>query len=145
MKVTNTGKAKTGQVEQHQGGSRTHARVGAVAPMQATFAEVAIDLEARQLIAELEDIGGQLTRYPTSVLLDRYRQLVRMALERIRNGMHLKREFKWRRTERSMFVTIERTEEALEEIDEALLRAADRTRLLSLMEEIKGCLISLLF
>ena len=68
-----------------------------------------------------------------------------MALDKVRKSMKIRREFKWRRTERSMFVTLERTEEALEEMDEALLKVGDRTRLLSLMEEIKGCLISLLF
>jgi uncharacterized protein YaaR (DUF327 family) len=102
-------------------------------------------MEAQQLIAELDDIGGQLSRFPTSVLLGRYRELVKMVLEKVKNGMHIKREFKWRRTERSMFLTIERTEDAMEELDDALSREGDRTRLLSLMEEIKGCLISLLF
>jgi uncharacterized protein YaaR (DUF327 family) len=115
------------------------------AQVQSTFAEVVEDMEARQLIDELEIIGLQLSRFPTSALLSRYRELVRMALEKVKNGMHLRREFKWRRTERSMFVVIERTEDALDEMDEALLREADRTRMLSLMEEIKGCLISLLF
>ncbi len=44
-----------------------------------------------------------------------------------------------------MFIFIEKTEGALSELEEGLIREGERTRLLMLMEEIKGCLISLLF
>jgi hypothetical protein len=43
-----------------------------------------------------------------------------------------------------MFVLIERTESALDELEELILREGDRARVLDLMEEIKGCLISIL-
>ncbi|MDR3321115.1 MAG: DUF327 family protein [Synergistaceae bacterium] len=147
MKVTDTTKAKTGGAPSLAAGSRSgaSAAVSGTQAAQATFSDVVEDLESRQLIEELESVGLRLSRFPTSGLLARYRELVGMALEKVKNGMRLKREFKWRRTERSMFVTIERTEEALQEMDDALLREADRTRMLSLIEEIKGCLISLLF
>jgi uncharacterized protein YaaR (DUF327 family) len=147
MKVSGAQKAKTGKTPLLQGGGKKSASraVDGVQQAQETFAEVADDMESRLIIEELESIGLKLSRFPTSALLSRYRELVRLALEKVRNGMRLKREFKWRRTERSMFVVIERTEEALDEMDEALLREAGRTRMLSLMEEIKGCLISLLF
>jgi uncharacterized protein YaaR (DUF327 family) len=81
-------------------------------------------------------------------LLARYKELVRSALSRARDRMKIKREFKWRRTERSMFMVIERAEDALDELSElesALGRESERTRMLELVEEIKGCLISLLF
>jgi uncharacterized protein YaaR (DUF327 family) len=147
MKVSGTPKAKTGETPSLVGGGRGGAgkSVKGASQVQETFAEVVEDLEASRIIEELESIGLQLSRFPTSALLSRYRELVRMALERARDGMRLKRDFKWRRTERSMFVVIERTEDALAEMDDALLREAGRTRMLSLMEEIKGCLISLLF
>jgi uncharacterized protein YaaR (DUF327 family) len=147
MKVSDTTKAKTGGTPSLISGSRSGAStaVSGTQAAQATFSDVVEDLESRQLIEELESVGLKLSRFPTSGLLARYRELVGMALEKVKNGMRLKREFKWRRTERSMFVTIERTEEALPEMDDALLREADRTRMLSLIEEIKGCLISLLF
>jgi uncharacterized protein YaaR (DUF327 family) len=147
MKVSDATKAKTGGTQSLIGGSRSGAgtAVSGTQAAQATFSDVVEDLESRQLIEELESVGLKLSRFPTSGLLARYRELVGMALEKVKNGMRLKREFKWRRTERSMFVTIERTEEALQEMDDALLREADRTRMLSLIEEIKGCLISLLF
>jgi uncharacterized protein YaaR (DUF327 family) len=47
-----------------------------------------------------------------------------------------------------MFMVIERAEDALAELEElgsALDRERERTRLFELMDEIKGCLISLLF
>lgn len=110
-----------------------------------SFLDVVEDMEARQIVAELDEIGLQLTRFPTTALVKRYRELVGLALDKVKNGMHIKREFKWRRTERSMFITIERTEGLLEELEAALLREGDRARGLSLVDEIKGCLISLLF
>jgi uncharacterized protein YaaR (DUF327 family) len=147
MKISGAQKTKTGETPSLSGGGKKAASraVDGVRQAQETFAEVADDMESRLIIDELESIGLKLSRFPTAALLSRYRELVRLALEKVRNGMRLKREFKWRRTERSMFVVIERTEEALDEMDEALLREAGRTRMLSLMEEIKGCLISLLF
>ena len=149
MKVSNAG-AKAGEAIRHSGGAKGGA-VGAVAgagAMESSFADVVDDMETRQLLAELDDLGAQLTRYPTSALISRYRELVRMVLQKVRNGMQIRRDFKWRRTERSMFITIERTEGLLDELTElgdVLGREADRTKMLSLIDEIKGCLISLIF
>ena len=149
MKVSNTA-AKGGEAIRHSGGTKSGA-VGAVAgagAMESSFADVVDDMETRQLLAELDDLGSQMTRYPTSALISRYRELVRMVLQKVRNGMQIRRDFKWRRTERSMFITIERTEGLLDELAElgdVLGREADRTRMLSLIDEIKGCLISLIF
>jgi uncharacterized protein YaaR (DUF327 family) len=147
MKTSGVSKAKTGETALISAGGKGSAgkAVGGASPALETFADVAEDMESRMLIDELESIGLRLSRFPTAALLSRYRELVRMALEKVRNGTRIKRDFKWRRTERAMFVVIARTEEALDEMDEALLREAGRTRMLSLMEEIKGCLISLLF
>lgn len=149
MKVSNAA-AKAGETIRHSGGAKGGA-VGAVAGAGASdfsFADVVDDMETRQLLAELDDLGSQMTRYPTSALILRYRELVRMVLQKVRNGMQVRRDFKWRRTERSMFITIERTEGLLDELTElgdVLGREADRTRMLSLIDEIKGCLISLIF
>ncbi|MDR0652025.1 MAG: YaaR family protein [Synergistaceae bacterium] len=126
-------------------------RGGAVSGAQGaekTFAEIAEDMEIQGMMAELDAIGAALSRYPASALLVRYRALVKMALGRIRNSMRIKREFKWRRTERSLFMVIERAEDALAELEtleSAIERERDRNRMLSLIDEIKGCLISLLF
>ena len=150
MKVSGAGKAKAGETVQHSGGARGTAAgaVSGAGGAASVFSEVVEDMETRQLLAELDDLGAQLSRFPTGVLISRYRELVRMVLRKVRNGMQIKRDFKWRRTERSMFITIERTEDLLSELDElgeVLGREADRTKMLSLIDEIKGCLISLLF
>lgn len=129
----------------HSKAGASGAPVNKVAAAQSTFMDVVEDMESRQLIDELEEIGGQLTRFPSTALVGRYKELVRMTLDRVRSGMHIRREFKWRRTERSMFITIEKTEGLLEELEEALFREGGRMRSLALIDEIKGCLISLLF
>jgi uncharacterized protein YaaR (DUF327 family) len=147
LKVSGSTKNKTGETTTHAASGRGQglAAAGVSSSGQTTFADVAWDMEAHQIIDELDDIGAQLSRFPTSVLLMRYKDLVRLALDRVKSGMRIKREFKWRRTERSMFLTIERTEDAMTELEDAIAKEGDRTRLLSLVEEIKGCLISLLF
>lgn len=147
MKVSNAAKRKTDGAAQFTGGAKSSRgpSVGGISPSRETFAEVVEDLEVRQLLDELDAIGAQLSRFPAGALLAKYRELVMMALDRARNNMQIRREYKWKRTERAMYVIIERAEGALNEMDEALLREGERTRLLSLMDEIKGCLISLLF
>ena len=65
-------------------------------------------------------------------------------LRRAMQGLRIKRDLRWRKTDKKMYVTIERTEAAMDELEEAFLYEGDRTRALALMEEIKGCLISLL-
>lgn len=150
MKVSGgSSKGKPGEVAGHVGGVHGKGGASTVGSVTqaggASFTDVVEDMESRQLIAELEDLGVQMTRHPTGVMMSRYRELVGMVLDKVRGGMRVKRDFKWRRTERSMFVTIERTEGLLDELEEALARESDRMKMLSLMEEIKGCLISLLF
>jgi uncharacterized protein YaaR (DUF327 family) len=142
-------KLKSGETAPHSG--QAAARGGSVPGAQGaekTFAEITEDMEFRGMMAELDEIGAALSRYPASALIGRYRKLVQTALGRVRNSMRIKREFKWRRTERAMFMVIERAEDALAELEaleSALGRERDRTRMLSLIDEIKGCLISLLF
>ena len=149
MKVSSESKLKTGEAPARSGGTDARGNtVSGVSQVQNTFAEVAENMELHGIISELDAIGAAMSRYPTAALLQRYKEVVRQALIRIKNGMQIKREFKWRRTERSMFMVIERTEEALSEIEElesALERERERTQILSLMDEIKGCLLSLIF
>ena len=148
MKVLGA-KLKSGETAPYSG--QAAAKGGSVSGAQGTektFAEITEDMELQVMMEELDAIGAALSRYPASALLGRYRKLVKMALGRIKNSTRIKREFKWRRTERSMFMVIERAEDALAEIgtlESALERERDRTRILSLIDEIKGCLISLLF
>ncbi|MDR1133936.1 MAG: YaaR family protein [Synergistaceae bacterium] len=148
MKVSGA-KFKSGETAPHSGQAAARGTsVSGVHGAEKTFAEISEDIELQGMITELDEIGAALSRYPTSALLGRYRELVKMALNRVKNGMRIKREFKWRRTERSMFMVIERAEDALAELEaleSALGRERDRTRIFSLIDEIKGCLISLLF
>jgi uncharacterized protein YaaR (DUF327 family) len=60
-------------------------------------------------------------------------------------GFSLRRDLKWRRTDRGTYVMVEKAESALSELEEVFRQEGGRTRALQLMEEIKGCLISLLF
>ena len=149
MKVSGAAKLKTGETASRSEGAESRgSAVSGVSKVHNTFAEVAENMELQAVISELDSIGAAMSRYPTAALLQRYKELVRQALMRVKNGMRIKREFKWRRTERSMFMVIERTEEALsemEELESALERERERTQILSLMDEIKGCLLSLIF
>jgi len=149
LKVLGASKLKSGETTSRSGQAETRANaVPGASGASVTFAEVAENMKLQAIISELDTLGAALSRYPTSALLARYKDLVRQALSHVEKGMRIKREFKWRRTERSMFMVIERTEEALSEIEElesALDRERERTRVLSLIDEIKGCLISLLF
>lgn len=147
MKV-GASKLKNGEAASYSSGSEKRGAVPGASETARTFEDVAVDVESRALIEELDRIGAELSRFPAAALLERYRELVRAALARVKNGARIKREFKWRRTERSMFMVIERAEDALAELESlgsALDRERERTRLFELMDEIKGCLISLLF
>jgi uncharacterized protein YaaR (DUF327 family) len=149
VKVGGASKIKSDGASAYAGqGSGKGGAVSGVSGASRAFSDVADEIESRALIAELDELGAELSRYPTSELLRRYRELVRMAIARVKDGTRIKREFKWRRTERSMFITVERAEGALEELGEletALDRERERTRVCELVDEIKGCLISLLF
>ena len=65
-------------------------------------------------------------------------------LRRAAKGLRIKRDMRWRKTDRKMYITIERAEKAMNELEEAFIYEGNRTKALALMEEIKGCLISLL-
>ena len=52
---------------------------------------------------------------------------------------------KWRRGDKNFFVIVEKTDSMLDELESVFAREGERTRMLQLMEEIKGCLFSLLF
>ena len=101
------------------------------------------DAEVKELIGRLGLLGKQLSHFPAEALLFQYRNLVRELLRRAIGGLRIRRDMKWRRTDRNLFVTVERVESVLVELEEAFRREGERTRMLQLMEEVKGCLISL--
>lgn len=147
MKIFRSDPALTEEVAPHSGQNKGQAGVAGsgLGVASESFINIVEEMETRRLLDELNVLGSQLSRFPTMTLLAQYRSLVRQLLDRARQNMQNRREFKWRRTERAMFIFIEKTEGALSELEDGLIREGERTRLLMLMEEIKGCLISLLF
>lgn len=100
-------------------------------------------LELRELLDEVDEVSRQLFRFPSPGLMARYRALVGQLLLRAEKGLRVRKDLRWRRTDRTTYVVIERAERAIAEIEEVLSREGERTRLLELLEEVKGCLISL--
>lgn len=120
-------------------------RVGAERTARGSFDKAVQTVEIEALLRELDDVGSKLSRVPSTIILSRYRELVKQILDQALKGFSLRRDLRWRRTERRAFVVVEQTEDWLQELEDVLLRENQRTKALRLMEDIKGCLISLLF
>ncbi len=103
------------------------------------------DAEIRELLERLNLLGKKLSLFPAEALLLQYRKLVAELMRRAVAGLRVRRDMKWRRGDRNFFVIVERTESMLDELDEIFQREGERTKMLQIMEEIKGCLFSLLF
>lgn len=102
-------------------------------------------LEVRELLDRLDIVASKLSVFPAERLIVEYRFLLTELLKLAMKGFSLRRDLRWKKTNRTTFVTIEKAEEDLEELEEVFREEGDRTRAIALMEEIKGCLISLLF
>ncbi|MDD4364730.1 MAG: DUF327 family protein [Synergistales bacterium] len=109
-----------------------------------SFDEAFDALELDRLFRKLEEISARLGRYPSRTLLLEYRVIVGELLRREARASRLREDYRWRRATRTRFILVERVEEALGEIEAVLEREGERVTLLKLMEEVKGCLISLL-
>jgi uncharacterized protein YaaR (DUF327 family) len=101
------------------------------------------DAELSVLFERLDALVKKLTLFPTEKLIREYRSLIGEFISRAAKGMNVHRDLKWRRNNRSIFITVEKTEAALRDLEAVLLREGTRVRAIQLMEEIKGCLISL--
>lgn len=108
-----------------------------------SFSQSLEDAQTRELLEKLENLGRKMTQFPAESVLLQYRNLVKELLRRAIGGLRLRRDMKWRRNDRNLFVTVEKTESALEELESVFRREGERTLMLQLMEEVKGCLISL--
>ena len=100
--------------------------------------------ELEDLLDQLYELSDKLSVFPGSKLLSEYRAVLHELLKRAAKGLRIKRDMRWRKTDRKLYITIEKTEKAMEELEEAFLFEGNRTKALAIMEEIKGCLISLL-
>ena len=138
-----------GKVEAKGGGEHRHSSPQAVSPARPSFGasveDAMAELEVRELLDRLDAIAGKLSLFPAERLLLEYKVILKELLGRAMKGFTLKRDLQWRRTSRSTYIIIEKAESALAELEEAFRQESGRTRALQLMEEIKGCLISLLF
>jgi len=108
------------------------------------FSQSLEDAETRELIEKLDIFGRKLTHFPAENTLLQYRNLVKELLRRAITGLRVRRDMKWRRNDRNLFVTVEKVESIMAELEGVFQREGERTRMFQLMEEVKGCLISLL-
>ena len=100
--------------------------------------------ELEDLLDKLYELSDRLSVFPGGRLIEEYRSVLNELLKRAVKGLRIKRDMRWRKTDRKMYVTIERVEKAMDELEDAFVYEGNRTKALALMEEIKGCLISLL-
>lgn len=147
MKV---GRGGEGKVEQGSGSAgRQQSAPRSVSPLRPSFGasveNMTEELEVRELMERLDAISAKLSVFPAERLLFEYRGILKELLACAMKGFNLRRDLKWRRTDRSTYVIIEKAEAAMAELEEVFFQESGRTRTLQLMEEIKGCLISLLF
>ncbi len=135
------------RVEYRGGGGDTgrHSSSSSVSSVRPSFDFALEEVEIYDLLDRLDVIAEKLSVFPAARLIAEYRSVMAEIIKSVLNGFNLKRDLRWRKTSRTTFVTIERAEAALDELEEAIMQEGDRSRAISLMEEIKGCLISLLF
>ena len=114
-------------------------------PFAASMEDAMEEMEVRELLERLGSVTAKLSHFPAERLLLEYKVILRELLARAMRGFSLRRDLKWRRTDRNTYVMIEKAESALSELEDVFRQESGRTRALQLMEEIKGCLISLLF
>jgi uncharacterized protein YaaR (DUF327 family) len=131
-----------------QGGGQRRSASRALSPVNSfgsSVDDMTEEMEVRSLLERLDAAAVKLSVFPAERLLFEYKSILRELLERAMRGFRLRRDLKWRRTDRSTYVTIEKAEAAMAELEHVFSEEGDRTRALRLLEEIKGCLISLLF
>ena len=145
VKVKRSAESK---IEGSSGGSRRHSPAYAVARARPSFSasmeDMSEEIEIRELLARLDAVAGKLSVFPAERLLIEYKAVSGELLARAMKDFSLQRDLKWRRTDRSTYGIVEKTETALAELESVFRQEGGRTRALQLMEEIKGCLISLL-
>ena len=145
MRIKRGGEGAKGRVEYGgDGGRRSSPAAGAVVSVLPSFSLAMEEMEVRALLDRLDAIAAKLSVFPAERLILEYRSILTELLGRAMKGFSLRRDLRWRKTDRTMFVTIARAEDAMEKLEAAFRREGDRSRAIALLEEIKGCLISLL-
>ncbi|MCL2767468.1 MAG: DUF327 family protein [Synergistaceae bacterium] len=125
-------------------GSGHATRANSVQPISPSFIFSMEDAEIGELLKRLDAISRKLSMFPTEKMMHEYRCIVGELMRRSMSAYHLRKDLRWRRSDKNLYVTIEKIESDLDELEEVFKREGIRTRGFYLMEEIKGCLISLL-
>lgn len=144
MRVKRSGEGTKGRVEYGAGGGARHPAVPGAVSAGPSFALAMEETEVCALLDRLDAVAARLSVFPAERLILEYRSILTELLRRAMKGFSLRRDLRWRKTDRTMFVTLERAESAMEELEDAFRREGDRSRAIALLEEIKGCLVSLL-
>ena len=139
-----TSETSSAQPRIEYGAHNPGSSAGAVNSFSLSFDSAMISAELEELLDRLYELSDKLTVYPGGKLISEYRSVLHVLLKRASQGFRIKRDMRWRKTDRKMYITIERANKAMDELEEAFMYEGDKTKALSLMEEIKGCLISLL-
>jgi uncharacterized protein YaaR (DUF327 family) len=125
-------------------GAGQTARTNPAQPVSPTFIFSIENAEIKELLNQLDSISHKLSMFPTERMMYEYKCLVGELMRRSMSVYNLRKDFRWRRSDKNLYVTIEKIESDLNELDEVFQREGLRTRGFFLIEEIKGCLISLL-
>lgn len=125
-------------------GSGQATRANSVQPLSPAFIFSMEDAEIGELLKRLDSISYKLSMFPTEKMMYEYKCIVGELMRRSMSAYHLRKDLRWRRSDKNLYVTIEKIESDLNELDEVFQREGLKTRGLYLIEEIKGCLISLL-
>jgi uncharacterized protein YaaR (DUF327 family) len=146
VKVKGDGKSGGFPAAPAQGkGGDSHRGVGGVSGSFGTSLEQAVEeVEIDVLMERLDATAAKLSVFPAERLLVEYRDIIKSLLARALKGFRTQRDLRWRKTDRSTFVIVEKTEATLTELEAVFKREGGRAEALRLMGEIKGCLISLL-
>ncbi|MBQ6113544.1 MAG: hypothetical protein IJL10_04675, partial [Synergistaceae bacterium] len=72
--------------------------------------------ELEELLDRLYELSDKLSVFPGGRLIEEYRNVLHELLKRAAKGLRIKRDMRWRKTDRKMYVTIERAGKAMEEL-----------------------------
>ena len=117
---TGSGTTASGRVDGGSSGGRHHAPATAAISSAGMSFDAALEAtELQELLDRLYDLSDRLSVFPAARLIEEYRTVLTQLLRRAMQGLRIKRDLRWRKTDRKMYVTIERVEDAMDELEEA--------------------------
>lgn len=105
------------------------------------FGETLHRVETDRLLVELDKVAEELFRFPSDRVLNSYRRVVGKILGRAEEMVAVRMDYSVRAG--SARVLIDRARRNLDELDRVLRREGNRTRVMGLTEDIRGCIVSL--